>query len=324
MPDFTWQPREQRQPLKGKVAKTMRRHWEEKRGGRKGGRKINGTRGAAESQLESKIRVAQKKRSQEFSSGNIGVRYWMKNRIFGGGFHTWTVSVQSEDGRFVSLRLFYCTGQSAHPRRASPYALTSLPHCEQVVLCIVGQRRDNNTNSKMSRGSTGMQHGGGISYGRLEEMKTFPRCWTPRTATVKFRNEREQDSKTWRYKTIVSVLTSDLSPGGTYPVFIRFCFQSGVSCVLTANEPLQGKMESSLDHLPRVISTRSFLFCIRVRLLNWTELSHKRNLQYSSECFAYERKTHREEMRENLAPEETEPITRECEMSSKNSFPPLK
>lgn len=32
MPDFTWQPREQREPLKGEVARTMCCHWEEKRG----------------------------------------------------------------------------------------------------------------------------------------------------------------------------------------------------------------------------------------------------------------------------------------------------
>lgn len=47
-------------------------------------------------------------------------------------------------------------------------------------------------------------------------------------------------------------------------------------------------------------------------------------LQQSGECFAYERKTHREGMHENLLPGETEPTTREREMSSKNSFPPLK
>lgn len=33
MPEFTWQPREQRKPLKGKVARTRCGHWEEKREG---------------------------------------------------------------------------------------------------------------------------------------------------------------------------------------------------------------------------------------------------------------------------------------------------
>lgn len=37
MPEFTWQPREQRKPLKGEVARTRCSHWEEKREGGGGG-----------------------------------------------------------------------------------------------------------------------------------------------------------------------------------------------------------------------------------------------------------------------------------------------
>lgn len=90
----------------------------------------------------------------QLSSGNTGVRHRMKDRISGSGFHTWTVSVRSEDGRFV-LNPF-CFPPVV--LRAEAHALAGLlipPSCEQVVLCVVGRRQDKNTNSKTSRGSTG-------------------------------------------------------------------------------------------------------------------------------------------------------------------------